>query len=118
MFSTSVTILDSTWEREALLNALKIRLDLMLPERMPVMLRYFDTRTLEALLRVFNADQQAQFFGIASCWRWLDRAGEVRQQHSEQLASDPWPHRYELDMPHPSRTRSSKPAKPMPSWRR
>jgi Domain of unknown function (DUF4123) len=96
-FSTSVMLLDSTWGREPLLIALKNRLEVMLPDRLPVMLRYFDTRTVEALLRVLTRDQQAQFFGIASCWWWLDRAGELRHDRVEQLASDPWPHRYELD---------------------
>ena len=97
-FSTSVTALHSTWTRDSLEHALKIRLDAVLPDNLPVMLRYFDTRTLESLWRVLTAEQQKQFFGFASCWQWLDRAGDLHQWHTEQLTNDSWPARFEVDV--------------------
>jgi Domain of unknown function (DUF4123) len=97
-YSTSVTALHSAWERDRLASALRTRLDMMLPDGMPVMLRYFDTRALESLLRVLTAEQQGQFLGVASRWQWLGRAGELHQRHTEQLTTDPWPHRLEIDV--------------------
>lgn len=96
-FSTSFTALWSTFQRDTLSLALKRRLDAMLPEHMPVMLRYFDTRTLEALLRVLTDRQRAQFLGVASRWLWLDRAGCLQAEESQQQQTDQWPSPFEMD---------------------
>jgi Domain of unknown function (DUF4123) len=97
-FSTSVTVLHSAWSRGRLARALKARLDVMLPDKMAVMLRYFDTRTLEPFLRALTPQQQGDFLGIAARWQWLDRAGDLHERTTEQLTTDAWPHRFEIDV--------------------
>lgn len=97
-FSTSLTILNSTLEHAHLASALKRRLDAQLPDRMPVLLRYFDTRTLEALTQVFSLTQRNSFLGIASCWQWLDRMGRLQRLDVQELPADPWPHQFEFDV--------------------
>lgn len=97
-FSTSVIVLHSTWTPEPLVAALKRRLDVLLPDRMPVMLRYFDTRIFESLLQVLSEPQCEQFVGVGSCWYWLDRAGQLQTRASRQLETDAWPQQFELDV--------------------
>jgi Domain of unknown function (DUF4123) len=97
-FSTSAAVLHSAWAPDELIAALKRRLDVLLPDRMPVMLRYFDTRVLESLLQVLTSVQREQFMGVASRWHWLDRAGQLKGQDVEQLQADAWPHPFELDV--------------------
>jgi hypothetical protein len=89
--STSLTLLHSKMDLQPLAQGLKSRLDVMLPDGMPVLLRYFDTRILESLLRVLDSHQQTGFFGLASCWLWLDRAGEIQRHVAESLDGDTWP---------------------------
>ena len=97
-FSTSLTVLNSTLEHDSLACALRRRLNALLPDHMPVMLRYFDTRILESLVPVLSPAQRSEFLGIASRWQWLDRAGDLRRLDSDQLQSDSWPHQFELDV--------------------
>lgn len=97
-FSTSLTVLNSTLAHDNLAHALKRRLNAQLPDHMPVMLRYFDTRILESLVPVLSPAQRNEFLGIASRWQWLDRAGDLRRLDSDQLQSDSWPHQFEFDV--------------------
>ena len=76
--STSLTLLHSSLAFEALAQRLKYRLDVLLPDGLPAMLRYFDTRILESLIQVLEPDQRNHFLGIAYCWQWLDRGGDMR----------------------------------------
>ena len=96
--STSLTVLHSTLEHDNLASALKRRLNAQLPDHMPVMLRYFDTRILESLVQVLSPAQRNEFLGIASRWQWLDRAGCLRRLDADQLQGDSWPHRFEFDV--------------------
>lgn len=96
--STSLTILHSTLDHDVLAKALKKRLDVQLPDRMPVLLRYFDTRILESLLTVLTAAQSKNFSGLASRWQWLDRAGQLQVRESTQAAADGWPNNFEFDV--------------------
>jgi hypothetical protein len=97
-FSTSLTVLHSTLAHDNLARALKHRLNAQLPDHMPVMLRYFDTRILESLVQVLSPPQRSEFLGIASRWQWLDRAGCLRRLDADQLQDDSWPHRFEFDV--------------------
>ena len=89
--STSLTFVHSTLSLESLAERLKYRLEVVLPDGLPALLRYFDTRILESLIQVLEREQRSHFFGIASCWQWLDRAGDVRQLNAPQLPDDGWP---------------------------
>lgn len=95
--STSLTLLHSSLELPALAECLKRRLDVLLPDAVPALLRYFDTRIIESLLQFLEAEQCKTFFGIAACWQWLDRAGELRYYQVEQLPDDSWPSPWKLD---------------------
>lgn len=95
--STSLTLLHSSLELPALAESLKRRLDVLLPDAVPALLRYFDTRIIESLLQVLETEQCKTFFGIAACWQWLDRAGELRHYQVEQLPDDSWPSPWKLD---------------------
>ena len=97
-FSTSVIVLHSNWTPGVLAAALKRRFDVVLPDHVPVMLRYFDTRVLESLLCVLAEPQRDEFMGVASRWYWLDRAGQLQTRPSRELQADPWPQRFELDV--------------------
>lgn len=70
---------------------LRMRADVMLPDDLEVVLRYFDTRILPVLLDVLEPGQRAAFTGMASAWLYLDRDGNwctvamVLQQPQEEL---------------------------------
>lgn len=95
--STSLTLLHSKLKLSMLANSLKRRLDVLLPDEIPAMLRYFDTRIIESLLQALEQEQCKTFFGIAGCWQWLDRAGELRHYQGEQLPEDSWPAPWKLN---------------------
>ena len=97
-FSTSLTVLHSTLAHDNLANALKRRLNAQLPDHMPVMLRYFDTRILESLVQVLSPTQRDEFLGIGSRWQWLDRAGCLRRFDADELQGDSWPQQFEFDV--------------------
>jgi hypothetical protein len=77
--------------------ALKRRLDARLPDDMPVLLRYFDTRVLVALLDVLNERQRGEFMGVAVEWVWLDRHGQPRSATCEAQNEDAWPASFQFD---------------------
>ena len=89
--STSLTLLHSSLDIEALAQRLKCRLEALLPDGVPAMLRYFDTRILESLVEVLTLEQRSHFFGIASCWQWLDRAGDIQIFNALEMPDDAWP---------------------------
>lgn len=89
--STSLTLLYSRADAQILVNGLKKRLDVMLPDNVPAMLRYFDTRILESLLQILEPEQRASFLGIASRWIWLDRAGNLQNLEAVPTPEDQWP---------------------------
>ncbi len=89
--STSLTLLYSSIDPQILVNGLKKRLNVMLPDDVPALLRYFDTRILESLLKVLEPEQRGEFLGIASRWIWLDRAGKLQTLKAVPTSEDLWP---------------------------
>ncbi|MDZ5456594.1 DUF4123 domain-containing protein [Azohydromonas lata] len=88
--STSLTLLYSSINPQILVNGLKKRLDVMLPDDVPALLRYFDTRILESLLKVLKSEQRKSFLGIALRWMWLDRGGNLRTDDTVPTPEDSW----------------------------
>lgn len=86
--SNAVLMLRSRWSHENLADAMRARMDAMLPDDLPVLLRYFDTRVYASLLDVFTPEQRSTFCCPASHWWWLDRAGQWCEQTSTETASD------------------------------
>lgn len=78
-YSTSVLLMVSPLPMPELASKLALRLDAELPDAIEIFLRYFDTRIFEQLLVTMSHDQKASFLGIANCWWFLDRSGEIHQ---------------------------------------
>lgn len=92
----ALTLMRSPLKLNDLAEALIKRMDAELPDRMRVLLRYFDTRVLVALTHVLQGEQAKAFFGVADLWCWLDRDG-VLQRLATAIHPDaaqmtaPWP---------------------------
>ncbi len=89
--SNAVLLLRSTYAHRPLADALARRLNALLPDNMPVMLRYFDTRVFASLLAVLYPEQRRMFLGVATAWWWFDRAGTSHVVPSEPCANDELP---------------------------
>lgn len=76
-YSSSVALLTSPLNMETLRNRLAARLDVRLSGNMEAMLRFFDPRVLESLLRILSGEQARTFFSPAEVWRYVDRAGNL-----------------------------------------
>lgn len=87
--SNALLLIRSTWTHDRLARALKHRLDALLPEDLPVLLRFFDTRVFGSLMHVFDAHQKAAFCGVASRWWWLDRHGRLGDMVTREHTEDP-----------------------------
>jgi hypothetical protein len=96
--TSCVVTMRSSLAADALFNALRARLNVLLPQHVPVMLRYFDTRTLAVLPTVLTAEQRTGFFGIARRWFWLNRYGQAETFNSALSPEvDTWPSDCELN---------------------
>jgi hypothetical protein len=76
-YSSSVVMLTSPLDLATLHKRLAARLDLRLLENMEAMLRFFDPRVLESLLRILPTEQARTFFSPADSWRYVDRTGKL-----------------------------------------
>lgn len=76
-YSSSVVMLTSPLDLATLCKRLAPRLDLRLSENMEAMLRFFDPRVLESLLRILPTEQAQMFFSPAESWRYVDRTGKL-----------------------------------------
>ena len=74
-YSSAVVILTSPLDMVTLRDRLAARLDIRLPENMEAMLRFFDPRVLESLLKSLPPGQARTFFSPADSWRYVDRTG-------------------------------------------
>jgi hypothetical protein len=43
------------------------------------------------LYQTLEPEQQKSFCGIAACWQWLDRVGNLQQFVTDQWPADSWP---------------------------
>jgi hypothetical protein len=76
-FSSSIVILTSPLEIDEVWARLSWRLEVRLSEDMGAMLRFYDPRVLEGLVKVMSKDQKKQFLGLAESWRYVDRLGKL-----------------------------------------
>jgi hypothetical protein len=76
-YSSAVVILTSPLEMATLRDRLAARLDIRLSENMEAMLRFYDPRVLESLLKILPAGQARTFFSPADSWRYVDRTGKL-----------------------------------------
>lgn len=77
-FANCLSLLCSDLPLAGLAQALKERTEAELPDRLEVVLRHFDTRTLPLLPQLLHPDQYAGFMSCVRSWHYVDRYGEVR----------------------------------------
>jgi Domain of unknown function (DUF4123) len=73
-----LSILKSPLDCRTLAQILHARTQLNLPDHLRVVLRFFDTRTLPLLPRLFGAAQYADFMSCVTAWHYLGRDGQAR----------------------------------------
>lgn len=76
-FGSSVIMLSSPLELSAMKRRLGTRLDVKLSENMDGILRFFDPRVLESLIKALSEEQAELFFSPASVWWYVDRGGRL-----------------------------------------
>jgi Domain of unknown function (DUF4123) len=76
-YGNCVSYIESELAMQDLAAELHSRCDALLPDNMPVVLRYFDGRVMSALLRTLKPEQLASFLQCASRWAFADRSGEL-----------------------------------------
>jgi hypothetical protein len=76
-YTSTVIMLSSPLQVESLRNRLTGRLDVRISEDMKAMLRFFDPRTFEGLMKVLSPEQLATFLAPAERWWYVDRAGKL-----------------------------------------
>jgi hypothetical protein len=76
-YSSTVIMLSSPLQIDCMKRRLAARLDVRLSENMEAMLRFFDPRVLENLIKTLHAEQAKDFFSPAETWRYVDRAGNL-----------------------------------------
>jgi len=69
----------SSWDRSALMAALRARLWVLIDERMGAVLRYSDARVLPVLAHVLFPKQRAEFFAPLDAWWYAGRSGNIEK---------------------------------------
>lgn len=87
-FTSTVLLLVSPFDLPALTVRLAARLDATISDEMNVMFRFFDPRVFEAMLQIFNDERKSIFLGIAACWWYVDRCGQLIPVPSVVLEND------------------------------
>lgn len=86
-YSSCLMLIASRLALAELAVRLTARLDAKISEDMDVLLRFFDPRVFEQLVRRLSIEQRSDFLGAGSCWWYVDRRGElqaVQSQFSDQ----------------------------------
>jgi len=78
-FSSSIIIFASPLGVNDIRARLSSRLDVRISGGMDAMLRFFDPRVLESLVKILSEDQKKEFLGLAESWRYVDRAGNLNE---------------------------------------
>jgi hypothetical protein len=76
-YTSTVIMLSSPLQIESLRNRLTARLDVRISEGMKAMLRFFDPRIFEGLMKVLSPEQLTTFLAPAEKWWYVDRAGKL-----------------------------------------
>ncbi|WP_081897363.1 DUF4123 domain-containing protein [Massilia sp. BSC265] len=76
-YTSSVIMLSSPLRLEVMARRLAIRLDVKLSNDLDAMLRFFDPRILEGLIKVLPAEKLRSFLSVAESWQFPDRNGNM-----------------------------------------
>ncbi len=91
-YTSAVIMLSSPLAMEQLKSRLGVRLEVKLSGDFDAMLRYFDPRVLETLVKTLTAEQLVNFFSVAETWQYVDRSGNIRNISSDFSNRDHFSH--------------------------
>lgn len=91
-YTSAVIMLSSPLLMEPLKKRLGVRLDVKLSGDFDAMLRYFDPRVLETLVKTLTAEQLVNFFSVAEAWQYVDRGGNIKNISSNFSNRDHFSH--------------------------
>jgi hypothetical protein len=74
---SSILMLASPLQLEALAARLAIRMSATLPENINVLLRFFDSRVFESLTKYLNDEQLQEFLSPGNVWQYADRSSKL-----------------------------------------
>ena len=86
-YGNCVSFIESQLQMDILATELKARSDALLPDDMPVVLRFFDGRVLLTLLTVLHPEQRTIFLAFALRWAAADRRGKLVLLEPQQRAT-------------------------------
>lgn len=75
-YANMAALIESTVPHEEMAHALQMRMEVQLDDGLDILLRFFDTRILRALLDVLSAEQRAALFAKISLWAFQQRDGD------------------------------------------
>jgi hypothetical protein len=87
-YSSSLMLIASPVSIRVLAERLTARLDAKISEDMDVLLRYFDPRIFEQLVRCLSIEQRASFLGAANAWWYVNRIGELQAVEAQFYEKD------------------------------
>lgn len=76
-YACALTQIDTPSDIQTLTDALTRRCEVLLPDGVAMLLRYFDTRVFMSLLDVLSPEQVDSFLSCASDWWYSDREGAM-----------------------------------------
>jgi Domain of unknown function (DUF4123) len=76
-YANCFTFIESLHARDVQVRMLRERCEAVLPQDMPVLLRYFDSRVFGVLMTVLSHDQRRSFLAAATRWATCGRRGEL-----------------------------------------
>lgn len=77
-FTSVVIIMTSPLSMKELASRLSTRLDARLSGPVDIILRYYDARIFEALVKILSPEQRVGFLNPATAWWYIDREGEPK----------------------------------------
>lgn len=87
-YANCFVYLESPHDQATVLRMLRDRTEAELPQNVPVLLRYFDSRVFAELLRVWSERQARAFLSAGTRWAIPGRRGEVASFEHEDGAPD------------------------------
>jgi hypothetical protein len=87
-YSSSVVMLSSPLGIAPLRQRLATRLEVGLSEDMDALLRFFDPRVLESLMKILNENQVRDFLSLAESWKYIDRTGNLVEHQAAFVHRD------------------------------
>lgn len=85
-FSSAVVMFSSCESVDVVMKRLMFRLDIALSDNTSALLRFYDPRILESLVKILTVEQAKNFFSLASQWWYIDRCGGLQQIGSNFFA--------------------------------